>query len=475
MNNPFLRLLESALLSRAELASRAGITFGGKRDTFEVLGFTKNLTLDDYRQRYERNSVAGRIVDAFPSATFRGTGGEIIENEDVEVVTAFEQAWMDLATRLGVWSVFKRADILAGLGRYAVILIGAPGLLDQPLANLTAENIFFLQAYGEADAEIKSWENDATSPRFGKPTLYSLKRLTADTSRIAKDVHWTRIIHIADGLLDDHVYGQPRLKRVWNDLDNLDKLTGGGSEAFWLRAHQGYQFDVDKDLKPDPKEKEDMRDQVDEFIHGMRRAVRTRGVTIETLGSDVADFSTNADTVLSLLSAGTGIPKRILMGSERGELASTQDRENWTERVQDRRDDYAGPIVVRQFVDRLIEFGALPKPVEYEVLWPAVNDLTDEQKLDVAVKYATVNQAAGETVVTANEIRDKALGMEPLDPEDLEDDVEDVEVDDEDEDEDLDEDENEQGLQAASRNTKMAVLRRRKAHAIAFYVRKKAA
>ena len=418
-SHPMMKVLETVLLSRSELASRAGVTFGGKRDTFAVLGFKKDLKVEDYRQRYERGSVAGRIIDAFPKATWRGNGGEILETEDVETTTAFEEQFMDLATRLKVWSIFKRADILAGLGRYSIILIGAPGDYAKPLERATADSIAFLNPVAEDNADIKTWDRDPTSPRFGKPLIYTLKGLTADQKSTARDVHYTRVLHIADNLLDDEVYGQPRLKRVWNDLDNLDKIVGAGSEAFWLRAHQGFQFNVDKDLKPSPAELEDMRNQVDEFVHGIRRAVRTRGVSIDTLGSDVADFANNAFCCISLISAGTELPQRILMGSERGELASTQDRDNWTERVQDRRDDFAGPSVVRQFVDRMIELGALPEPVEYEVFWPAVNDLTDEQRLDVAIKYAEINAKAGEVVVTANEIRDLALDLEPLDPEEL--------------------------------------------------------
>lgn len=432
----FLQTLQSAILARSDIAAALGKMFEGKRDFYTVLGYATDIRPEQYRQRYDRNSVAGRAVDAFPAATWRGTGGELVEDEDPEVVTAFEQTWMNFVSRIPVWSYFKRADILSGLGRFAVVLIGAPGNLNEPLERLTLDQIAFLATYGEEDVEVKTWVEDTNDPRFGHPLVYSFKRMTANKRQIARDVHWTRVIHVSDGLLDDNVYGSPRLKRIWNDLDNLEKVVGGGSEAFWLRAHQGYVFNIDKDLKPSPEQKEEMTEQVDEFVHGMRRALRTRGMTVDTLGSDVADFSSPADTILSLISAGTTIPKRILLGSERGELASTQDRENWTERVQDRRDDFAGPLVVRQFVDRMILFGALPKPANgYEVFWPAVNDLTDEQKLDVAIKYAEVNAKNGSVVITENEIRDLAFGMEPLDPEELEDEEDpddDLEVEDED-------------------------------------------
>jgi hypothetical protein len=231
---------------------------------------------------------------------------------------------------------------------------------------------------------------------------------------IEKEVHWSRIVHVADGCLDDHVYGQPRLQRVWNLLDDLEKVTGAGSEAFWLRAHQGYHFDLDKEVELDDTAETQLSDEVDEFVNNIRRAVRTRGVKLTSLGSDVANFDRNVDSIITQISSGTGIPKRILVGSEQGQLASEQDRVNWAERVQDRRNEFAGPTVVRQFVDRLIEHGALPEPSDYDVRWPQIFDLSDDERAKIAVKYAEINQKAGKIVVTVDEIRDLTLGLGAL-------------------------------------------------------------
>lgn len=395
-------------------AHKLGLTFGNKRRVFTACGYAERLTPEDYRWRYERNEIGGRVIEAIAKATWRG-GGELMEDEDVDTVTTFEQAWHDLNERLNVWPTFQRADILAGLGDFAVILIGAPGDLETPLETVGGpDQIVYLKAYAQEHASIETYVTDPTSPRFGQPEFYKLRVATTGGSHTEKKVHWTRCLHIADDKLYDDVTGRPRLQRVWNRIDDLEKVVGGGSEAYFRRVHGGTQFDLDPTVEISEADEKDLQEMVDEWQHDLRRTLQTRGMTIKDLGSTVSMFGQNVDALLQLISAGTGIPYRILTGSERGELASTQDKNNWNERVNDRRREFAGPQVVRPLVDRLIALGALPAPAQYEVVWPDVEDRTIDESAALAETMAKVNQAQGETVLTSDEIRDVALGLPPL-------------------------------------------------------------
>ena len=415
-----MRLMESALVARRNIMNAAGITFAGARDTFCALGYKTTLAPADYHARYKRNSVAGRVVEAHPRGTWRGFG-ELIEVENPKEITPFEQAWDDFNTRLRVWPTFLRLDILVGLGRYGILLIGAPGAPNTPLPDkLTAEQIFFLSPFSELDVTIESFENSFTNSRYGLPVEYSIKGLDLNNATKPMRVHWSRVIHVADGALDTEIYGLPRLERVWNNIDDLEKVVGAGSEAFWLRAHQGYQFDIDKETQLDSEGLDNLETEVDDFVNGIRRAVKTRGVKLQVLGSDVAVFDQNVESIISLISSGTGIPQRILMGSERGQLASQQDRVNWAERVQDRRTEFAGPYIVRALVDRLLERKVFPEPDGYDVRWPQIYDLSDDERAKIANQWATINQRNKDTggmVLTPNEIRDRVLGMGPLEKE----------------------------------------------------------
>lgn len=424
------RDLTSALFWRGQLANIAGRTFHGKRDQYKSLGYKRELMPWDYRSRFRRNAVANRIVKALPKATWRG-GAEIVEDEDPNSETPLEKAFFDLDQRLKIWTVLQQADILAGIGRYSIILIGAPGDMDTPLEHAGLDEIAYLTPFAEEDAPIQQFEVDPTNERFGQPVMYMVKRTNMVSSAgpqsttLAKRVHWTRAIHVADGLLDDRIYGEPRLECVWNLLDDLEKVHGGGAEAFWKRADGGTQWDLDPTLSftdaqgNDNSEQAtaDVKKQIEEIEHGLKRNIFTRGITMERMGSDVADFKSPVESLISLLSAGTGIPQRVLMGSEQGKLAAKMDRSNWDDRVQDRRDDYAAPLVVRPFVDRLIKIGALPPPAEagdYDVKWAQIKVLDDEQRSVIAGEWAAVNQQMGETVVLPDEIRTHVLGLPPL-------------------------------------------------------------
>lgn len=429
--NQYLRAADS--IDRLVAARNMGMTFAGARDTWTALGYPQAISLVDYRDRYRRGGVAGRVIDALPSAAWRGDG-EVFEDLDPEVETAFETAWMDLNKQLKVWSTLQRAHILATLGSFSVILIGAPGDWITELPKGKPGGLLYLTPFGGpvidpksmqrgqssttgADVVVSKWDEDSGSPRFGQPLEYGLSRTNIASPDMQRPVHWSRVLHVpAPGFLDDAIFGPPGLERVFNYLIDLDKVVGGGSEAFWLRANAGIQFDIDKKMALTDANNAvtALAEQVDRYEHGMTRAIRTRGVNINQLGSDVADFSNPADVILTLIAGTCGIPKRILTGSEMGQLASTQDRNNWNDQVRDIRTSYAHPVILSPLIDRLIKYGYLPQPEQWEVAWPDSAAMTETEKIDAAKKAASLNDH-GEIIITGAEIRETYLNLEPLD------------------------------------------------------------
>jgi hypothetical protein len=412
---PVMRYL-STLVDRARVAAGMGTTYAGRRDIYETLGYAAAITPAMYRWRYNRGGIAGRIIDAYPDDTWRGPG-EVYETQDPEIMTPFETAWEELEARLSVWEKFKAADILAGLGRYSVLVVGAEGRPEEPMPALRGqEGVLYLMPYSEENATFSDvdLEADTASPRFGLPRFYQIKA-QAGSRTVTSKVHHTRVIHIVDGALDSRLYAQPRLERVWNYLDDLDKVAGGGAEAFWMRANRGTVFNIDKDVKIEQAELDLMEEHVDEFESKLRRILLTKGVTPHDLGSAVADYGSAVNATMSLVSGSISIPQRILLGSERGELASTQDATAWEARVKARRQGFARTAVVAPFVNLLIEMGGLPPPVEpWYIQWPDLTEQTEDEKLTQAEKAAGLNSKAGSVVVLPDEIRDKYLGLEPL-------------------------------------------------------------
>jgi hypothetical protein len=110
-----------------------------------------------------------------------------------------------------------------------------------------------------------------------------------------------------------------------------------------------------------------------------------QGVEFKALEAQVSDPSAHVDVQIQMISAETGIPKRILVGSERGELASTQDQEAWYGVVQTRREENSEPNIIRPFVDMCIKHEILPKPStgEYQVQWLDLSTPSDKDKAEV--------------------------------------------------------------------------------------------
>lgn len=440
-----LRTASAALIQRIQFARQAGLTFNGDRDLERVLGYAANLSSADYYRRYLRGGIAGRIVDAPCNATWRGTV-EVIEDRDPKKQTKFEKDWLSLDRRLQAQAKLLRVDKLSQLSNYAVLLIGARGLLNEELPKGNGpDGVLYLAAYGGAggplisakghqaisdvaDVSILEYETDSQNPRFGMPKLYQLRKsdlIGPGVTGEMRTVHWTRVIHIAENCLFDDIFGLPALERVWNLLDDLDKVTGGGAEAFWLRANQGLHLDIAKDMHLDDQKAavDALKEQADAYKHQLTRWLRTRGVSVETLGSDVANFASPADAVLTQISGAKAIPKRILTGSEMGELASSQDRDNWKDQVNGRQTQYAGPYIMRPLVDRLIEYGYLTKPngegMSYEIVWPHIEVMTESEKAAGAAQWAAVNSTQGTPVFTDAEIRDHWYRKDPLDPKEI--------------------------------------------------------
>ena len=431
-----LRQSSSILLERAQFGNRFGfnldgLTFNGQRDLYYSLGYQRNLDIKWYFERYRRGGIAKRIIEVYPKAVWT-SGFDVVEDPDADIVTPFEDQFAGLYKRLNLASVCMRADILANLGRYSAILIlvSVPGDMSTELPRLSGpEDIRYLRPLAEDCCKVLTLNTDTTSERFGQPETYqvtigsSTSMISGSSGRahgtITKPCHWSRIIHIAKGALEDEIYGSPFMEAVWNLLDDLYKVSGGGAEAAWIRMHPPTIYNLDPEVSfADEQAKQAslarMKDQVENISHGMERSATLSGVDVTWLNSKAETFGPNCMAILQLIAGTINVPMRRLIGSESGELASSQDENNFDDGTEEDRTLNASPTVCR-LIDRLIMYGGLLEVPQYEVVWPGGEELSEDQKAQSAYTMAKTNQAQGKDILTPNEIRAKVWNMEPLD------------------------------------------------------------
>lgn len=397
-SEPLLKVF-SDLTHRLALASQMGFQYRGDRDVYQALGYPlqASLNYNQYYERYLRQDIAKAIIDRPVKASWKG---ELNVIEDVSLnTTPFEEAWIELAERLKLKSIFIRADKLTGIGEYSILLLGLNDVrTNNDFANpVSGKNLklLYVKPIGQAAVTIDKFEENVTNERYGLPLLYKVKTAIPDTLKGHKQiditVHHSRVVHLVEDILEDEVYGTPRLQAVYNRLLDLEKVIGGDAEMFWRGARPGYTGKLDPDFQITDEGMSDLKNQIDEFEHNLRRILINEGIDYKALEQQIADPASHVEVQMQMISAVTGIPKRILTGSERGELSSAQDKQEWVSYVTSRREEQNEPMILRPFIDKCIEINVLPQPKnkKYIVVWDEMFSLSDMDKVNIGKARAS--------------------------------------------------------------------------------------
>jgi uncharacterized protein len=426
----------SSLVARSMLAGRLGTQFNGDRDLYAAFGYLVNPQYMDYRALYDRQGMASRIVDIFPDDTWKKppvlVDGDGRSDALGEKDTPFLKEWTELAKKLGIYQIFRQADIMAGIGRYAIIVLGAPGEYNQPITGQVA-SLFFAAAYDEGQASITEW-NQENSDKFGLPKTYTITFDATDGGALqpipnASTVDQSRVIHISENRLGSRTFGRPRMQTILNRLFDLEKVTGGAAEATWLAVYKGLALKArdNFDLPAAGSEAEQaMNDEIENYIHGFQRVLRLSGMDVEQLGVDTVNAELTYGMIIDDIAGSKGIPKRILLGSERGELASSQDQASWAGVIESRQRNYAEPEILRPFIDWCIDHGVISKPSKgtYDVEWQPLFTTSLKEDADTALVMAqgasAVTGGIPEQAMKVDEWRDK-VRLPPMPEEDLKD------------------------------------------------------
>ena len=391
------------------LSSRTDILrflLDGPRDVDAECGYPAWLTPDHYRAMYDREGIAQRVVNCEPEESW-AMDPEINEDEDETTDTEFEAAWKKMSKKFNFMHYLQRVDVLSGIGQFGILLIGiddgkdlteaVEGINDDGTVDEGNEyKLLYLRPFSEEVVFVKVRETDVTSPRYGLPTMYTIHFRDFPNwgvqagEIIARDVHWSRVIHVADNRKMSEIYGVPRMQPVYNRLYDLRKIYASCGEGYWKNAFPGISFEISPEIADQGVEidKTTIKAEMESFQNGLQRYLALTGVTAKSMQMQVTDPTGFVECMLKAVAISKAIPYRVLFGSEEAKLAGQQDSRAWNKRLAKRQTKYIDPLLIRPFIDRLIAFGVLPAPAEedgYVITWPDLNAPTDQDKATTAL------------------------------------------------------------------------------------------
>lgn len=406
--NRLENLVSNMMMSRQELFKKL---LDPRRDINADCGFPDGwLQPDLFYNLYDRDSYAARVVEVFPQESWK-VHPTVFESQTTGVLTPFEKGWGELGasvrveksyykqeTDSGIWEYLARADTLSRIGQYGVILLGiddCDGDLTQPV-NVERENILkYIRVFPEYLAKVTAICGDKSDQRFGQPERYMLTFTDPNDMGIAAagvahttmQVHHSRVVHIAGNLRASEWLGIQAMRPVLNNLLSLRKVTYGSGEMFWRGAFPGLSIESHPQLGGDVSfAKDAMRDMMESYMNSLQRYIGLTGFTAKSLAPQISDPSPFIQAQIEAICIKLGIPIRIFKGSERGELASTQDDDNWNDRMKFRQHNFITPRIICPFIDRLINLRIIPPPENgYVVKWPDLTSMSSQDKANIAL------------------------------------------------------------------------------------------
>lgn len=397
-----LLAINAAALSRLSLSRHLT---DPRRDYEAECGYPVEPSAEDFQRLYDRDPIAARVNDVMVEEMWQ-VGYEVYESED-NVVTEFEsrvdrisehlygqESWLDDEGGSPVIEYLKRLDKMSGIGKYGIMVMGFDDgkPWNEPLLRGAATKLLSCRVFPESQAKIAVLDSNPISRRYGHPVKYNvlfneaqLQYPVSGLNLTTHEVHWTRVHHLADGLRSSDVIGVERMRPVLNRLLDLYKLYGSSAEMFWKGAFHGISLETHPALGGDVAvDTAAIKDMMENYENGLQRWLSLMGMTAKTLAPTISDPTSQINAHIDAICIKLGVPRRVFIGSERGELASTQDDDAWNDRLRQRMRTHGTPRVVAPFYNKLIWAGVLPPPVrKFKVYWADLTSRSDADKATV--------------------------------------------------------------------------------------------
>ena len=414
------------LTMRQTLAAVLGENVHGGDDEFsyyDVFEWDRNPGVDQFYALALRNPYAFAVT-FLPASTCWRDPPEVVDEADAadDGQTDFERDVQALVDEHDVWEYCKRADKLAGIGEFGVLVLEFDDVQQTDVVDGDQDNA----GEGEGEINTEAFATPVSNPeqliglrpfseesiddvelggpgsgRWGEPLMYRLDlsdedddedATVAQTGPDTMRVHHSRVIHVpSDVQLDDEVRGVPRQQPVYNNLIDIERTLGSAGQLAYRAAAWGININIDKDY-----DLEDGGDDLREALHrwevGLENVLRTHGAAdVQSLGGEEIDPSGVIDPNIEAISSQPYMPPQsVLKGNETGERATTQDLKDWYGEMGERRRTYDEPTLVRALVDTWLEHDLVADPQGdgYDVEWTPLHETSEADEAAIQLDRA---------------------------------------------------------------------------------------
>ncbi len=410
---------------------------GAKHNHYKDFGLPEEVDFKLLYSFYERNSLAKAAVDKTVRKTWQDPPWLLEKPRDgsegsTKKETRLEKAIRHHFDKIRFWTKVMEADRRSLVGKYsAVILRVADGKkTEEPLESVRGglEALVDIVPVWEGQLRVKEYDTNMESLSYGEPLMYEYdegqvgnatstnpafkgRKLTIHPSRL--------IIWSVDGTMD----GESALKAGVNDLLTIEKIVGAGGEGFWKNAKQAPILEMDKEADIQKMARsmgitvdevaDTMNEQAAAWQKGFDELLMLQGMTAKLPKIELPDPEHFFMNALQSFAASFDIPLKVLVGTQTGERASTEDASQWNQTCNFRRKNTVIPNIL-QIVNRLEGCGIIKVNPEWFVDWTDLTEATVLEKIERVGKMAKVNKDAADIVFTPTEMR-ATVGYEPAD------------------------------------------------------------
>lgn len=426
-NLPTRRLSEKAVTAVMNSVRRVAEMFPGyfgqtKHNYAKDFGWPDYVSFEMLFKMYQRNGLAKAAVHKTASKTWEDFPKLVSDANDAN--SPAEKAVIKQFNKLNLWQKMAEADRRAMVGHYSALILRVADnkRFDEPLdgSKVGIQNLVEVVVAWSSQLEVSQWDTDVQSDTYGQPLMYQFNEAEIIENRKVNPRVRSFMVHPSRVMIwssDGTVFGKALLEAGYNDLIDMEKIKGAGGEGFWKNAKAAPVLEVDKEASlremaaamgvEESGILEAMNKQVDSYAKGFDQVLMLQGITAKPMNVQLSVPESFFMTALMSFAASVEIPLKILVGSQSGERASTEDAKEWAQTTNARRVNYILPLINR-FKDMLIEGGLLTG--EWAVSWSDLTKATVSDKLELAAKMANINQKmdvlkTGDVVFTKEEIR----------------------------------------------------------------------